>query len=51
MWGRVNNNMRGWSKNSDFDKIFICLFIVSYPYTLSPFGGLLKDLVLWSQGS
>ena len=43
--------MRGWSKISDFDKIFICLFIVSNPYTLSQFGGLLKDLVFQSQGS
>ena len=34
MWGRDDNKMRGWSKISDFDKIFICLFIVSYPLHL-----------------
>ena len=51
VWDRGDNKMRGWSKISDFDKIFICLFIVSNPYTLSQFGGLLKDLVFQSQGS
>ena len=32
MWERSDNKMRGWSKISDFDNIFICLFVVSYPY-------------------
>ena len=44
MWGRGDNKMRGWSKISDFDKIFISLFVLSYPYTLSPFGGLLNPI-------
>ena len=37
--------MKGLSKISDFDKIFVCLFVSSYSYTLHPFVCLLKDLV------
>ena len=40
--------MKGSSKISDFDKIFVCLFVASYPYTLHPFVCLVKDLVLVS---
>ena len=29
---RGDNKMRGWSNLSDFDKIFDCLFVISYPY-------------------
>ena len=34
--------MRGWSKMSDFEKIFVYLLVASYPYTLHPFVYLLK---------
>ena len=44
------DKIKGWSKISDFEKIFVYLFVTSYPYTLRPFGYLLKDLVLLEAG-
>ena len=46
-----DNRMREWLEISDSDKIFICSFVSSYPYTLRPFGCLLKDLVLVKTGA
>ena len=45
-----DNRMREWLEISDSNKIFICSFVSSYPYTLRPFGCLLKDLVLVKTG-
>ena len=46
-----DNRMREWLKVSDSDEISICSFLASYPYTLRPFGCLLKDMVLVETGA
>ena len=48
--GGVHIKMRGWSNISDFEKVFVYLFFASYPFTLRPFGYLLKDFVLLEAG-